>query len=108
MVRKAIQKRPFELREGRKGRAVTTSQGEGPPPFPAVGLLRKHVGARGFEPPTSRSRTVRSSQAELRPVCSVHRSHEPQVVNANRRTTEADAGFAPAPHGFAVPATRIC
>ncbi len=26
------------------------------------------VGARGFEPPTSRSRTVRSSQAELRPV----------------------------------------
>jgi len=31
----------------------------------ALGL----VGARGFEPPTSRSRTVRSSQAELRPVC---------------------------------------
>src|SRR5437764_521251 len=26
------------------------------------------VGARGFEPPTSRTRTVRSSQAELRPV----------------------------------------
>ena len=25
------------------------------------------VGARGFEPPTSRSRTVRSSHAELRP-----------------------------------------
>jgi hypothetical protein len=26
-----------------------------------------YVGARGFEPPTSRSRTVRSSQTELRP-----------------------------------------
>src|SRR3954453_3260202 len=31
-------------------------------------LLRKMVGARGFEPPTSWSRTRRSSQAEPRPV----------------------------------------
>ena len=29
---------------------------------------QRRVGARGFEPPTSRTRTVRSSQAELRPV----------------------------------------
>ena len=29
---------------------------------------RRKIGARGFEPPTSRSRTVRSSQTELRPV----------------------------------------
>ncbi len=31
------------------------------------------VGARGFEPPTSRTRTVRSSQAELRPENAWHR-----------------------------------
>jgi hypothetical protein len=34
----------------------------------AVSPFLPSVGARGFEPPTSRSRTVRSSQAELRPV----------------------------------------
>ena len=33
----------------------------------AVSPYPVSVGARGFEPPTSRSRTVRSSQAELRP-----------------------------------------
>ena len=31
------------------------------------------VGARGFEPPTSRSRTVRSNQAELCPEFAAHR-----------------------------------
>src|SRR5271165_2275529 len=30
-------------------------------------MICKKIGARGFEPPTSRSRTVRSSQTELRP-----------------------------------------
>ena len=30
--------------------------------------VAEKIGARGFEPPTSRSRTVRSSQTELRPV----------------------------------------
>src|SRR5579871_5506941 len=33
-------------------------------------LTEGKIGARGFEPPTFRSRTERSSQAELRPVLS--------------------------------------
>ena len=41
------------------------------------------VGARGFEPPTSRSRTVRSSQAELRPVRLLYRSSTSAIVNVN-------------------------
>ena len=32
------------------------------------GFSAKMVGVGGFEPPTSRSRTVRSGQAELHPV----------------------------------------
>src|SRR5262249_18266725 len=40
-----------------------------------VSPLLALVGARGFEPPTSRTRTVRSSQAELRPEFSMKPMH---------------------------------
>ena len=43
------------------------------------------VGARGFEPPTSRSRTVRSSHAELRPVSILSCSRRAEQ-NLSRRT----------------------
>ncbi len=33
----------------------------------SMGILKKLVGARGFEPPASASRTQRSSQTEPRP-----------------------------------------
>ena len=35
----------------------------------SMGVFGKLVGARGFEPPASASRTQRSSQTEPRPVC---------------------------------------
>src|SRR5947209_4032404 len=47
----------------------------------------KKFGARGFEPPTSRSRTVRSSQTELCPALLSHRSGPNTLVNANRPDT---------------------
>src|SRR4051794_2032564 len=40
----------------------------------AEGLIVKKIGARGFEPPTSWSRTRRSSQTEPRPVLSLRSS----------------------------------
>src|SRR5262245_33436719 len=48
-----------------------------------VSLFQVIVGARGFEPPTSRTRTVRSSQAELRPVFRgpLHLNYQPDSVN---------------------------
>src|SRR5439155_14613440 len=60
----------------------------------AEGLISKKVGAKGFEPSASRSRTVRSSQAELRPVAGVTITILPLL------STALGGGRVQSPQGF--------
>ena len=66
MVRNPISHNPVDYRIREGFWAALPDAGRYPKSRIRLTLLL--VGARGFEPPTSRSRTVRSSQAELRPV----------------------------------------
>src|SRR5437660_1485746 len=73
----------LELMLGRLG--IERKQARRPPWSP--GLI---VGARGFEPPASRSRTVRSSQTELRPVpYPAHIIQRRRIVNTTSHDTPA-------------------
>jgi hypothetical protein len=63
---------PVERREGRAGGAAPEPHARFPDRERNASqseTARRPVGAGGFEPPTSRTRTVRSSRAEPRPGC---------------------------------------
>ncbi len=60
-------------------------------------LSYREIGATGFEPATSRTRTVRSSQAELRPVkiaCPLDLNEMARSVNSINHARPAWGGLA--------------